>query len=113
MVEVDVYRHNEKVIKIKSLGHANYGSYGNDVVCSAISVYLINTVNTLTEILKLGDDKIQYDFESGKAIFEINYDLLNETETVQVDILMKSLVLALESIRDENKKHLRINYREV
>ncbi|MFQ8775116.1 ribosomal-processing cysteine protease Prp [Finegoldia sp. BIOML-A2] len=113
MVTVDIFRKDKKFVKVKSTGHADHGSYGNDVVCSAISVYLINTVNTFTEILKLDSDKLKFHFESGDAFFEINYDLLNETEMIQVDILMKSLVFALESIRNENIKHLKINYREV
>ena len=113
MVTVDIFRKDEKFVKVKSTGHADHGSYGNDVVCSAISVYLINTVNTFTEILKLDSDKLIFHFESGDAFFEINYDWLNETEMIQVDILMKSLVFALESIRNENIKHLKINYREV
>ena len=98
MVTVDIFRKDGKILKVKSTGHADHGSYGNDVVCSAISVYLINTVNTFTEILKLGCDKLKFHFESGDASFEINYDLLNETEMIQVDILMKSLLFALESI---------------
>ncbi len=113
MVTVDIFRKGNKIVKVNSSGHADHGSYGNDVVCSAISVYLINTVNTFTEILKLDCNKVQFHFESGDAFFEINYDFLNETEMIQVDILMKSLVFALESIRNENIKHLKINYREV
>ncbi|WP_297811038.1 ribosomal-processing cysteine protease Prp [uncultured Finegoldia sp.] len=113
MVDVQVFKKNEKVIKLISTGHANHGSYGNDVVCSAISVYLINTVNTFTEILKLTDEQLIYSFKSGFFSFEINYDLLNEIEMIQVDILIKSLMFALESIREENKKNLRINYQEV
>ena len=37
MVTVDIFRKDEKFVKVKSTGHADHGSYGNDVVCSAIS----------------------------------------------------------------------------
>ena len=36
MVTVDIFRKDEKFVKVKSTGHADHGSYGNDVVCSAI-----------------------------------------------------------------------------
>ncbi|MFQ9333357.1 MAG: ribosomal-processing cysteine protease Prp, partial [Finegoldia magna] len=39
MVTVDIFRKDGKIVKVKSTGHADHGSYGNDVVCSAISVY--------------------------------------------------------------------------
>ena len=32
------------------MGHAGYGKYPNDIVCAAISVLVINTINSLEEL---------------------------------------------------------------
>ncbi|MDY6065365.1 MAG: ribosomal-processing cysteine protease Prp [Finegoldia sp.] len=112
MISVDIEFDKGRIVKIESVGHAGFSDYGSDIVCSAVSVYLINTANSLTDLVGLKN--LDLDFSSGKALIKINYeDIKDETELIQTDILMKSLLLALESIRTQYRGNIEINYREV
>ena len=48
MIRVTIYK-NEKheCVGFKALGHAGYSENGQDVVCAAVSVLTINTVNAI------------------------------------------------------------------
>lgn len=112
MINVDIKLDKGRIVGLSSKGHADFSDYGSDIVCSAVSVYLINTANSLTEIVGLKD--IYLDFSSGKALIRIDYEKIKDkTKLIQTDILMQSLLLALKSIEDQYKDNIEINYREV
>ncbi|MCR4787929.1 MAG: ribosomal-processing cysteine protease Prp [Lachnospiraceae bacterium] len=89
-------------------GHAGFDERGKDIVCSSVSILVINTINSIEEICHVGfgltkDDK--------KGILGIE---LNDTEDAGTQLLIRSLMLGLESIRDEyGKKYLKVITKEV
>ncbi len=79
-------------------GHAGYADSGEDIVCSAISVLVINTINSL-EVLTSTKMQVESNEESGRI------DLLF-TEDLKEDgiLLMDSLMLGLKNVADEYGK---------
>ncbi len=49
---------------IKILGHANYASYGKDIVCAGISTLTQTLIQSMEE---LTEDKIEYSMEPGRV----------------------------------------------
>ncbi len=107
MIQISIIRHNNEYSCIKAFGHAEYDDYGKDVVCAAVSVLIINTANSLE---KFTDDLIlAQTHEDGTT--EI---LLGSNLSKEAVLLIDSLILGLESIRNQyGSKYLSVNYEEV
>ena len=50
MVKVTVYQNQDDVYYgFRMEGHAGFAAYGNDIVCSAVSALVINTMNSIEQ----------------------------------------------------------------
>ena len=107
MIQISIIRHNNEYSQIKAFGHAEYDDYGKDIVCSAVSVLIINTANSLE---KFTNDLILAEtYEDGTT--EI---LIKECPSKEAILLIDSLILGLEGIRNQyGKKYLSVDYKEV
>ena len=47
MITVTVTKKNNSYTEFTSQGHAGYAEEGQDIICAAVSVLVINTVNSL------------------------------------------------------------------
>ena len=48
MIRVTIFKDsNQRVRGFESLGHAGYSEGGSDIVCSAVSVLIINALNSI------------------------------------------------------------------
>ena len=107
MIQISIIRHNNEYSQIKAFGHAEYDDYGKDIVCAAVSVLIINAANSLENFT---DDLIMAEtHEDGTT--EI---LLKEHPSKEAGLLIDSLILGLEGIRNQyGKKYLSVDYKEV
>ena len=113
MINIKMFLNSNKyIVKVESKGHGEYDNSGKDIVCSAVSVYLINTINTLTEILKL-DEFIKYSVDYGKYKLTIDYNNMTKNELEKAVVIMESLKLALISIEENYKKYINVEFEEV
>ena len=90
-------------------GHAGYAVHGEDIVCAAISVLVINTINSLEEIT--GEKmRVETDEETGTIRCHFVNPPLKETSRVLVD----SLVLGLTQIEKQyGKNYCKLTFEEV
>lgn len=92
MIEITVKKKQDIYNGLCVKGHAGFGKYGNDIICAAVSVLVINTINsieTFTEdVFVLNTDEV-----SGLIEFEVVSVLSSETR-----LLLDSLLLGLEGI---------------
>ena len=65
MIKIKVLKENDFYKEISITGHANYDTYGKDIVCSSVSSIVITTVNA---IISLDKDAINYDDNTGVKI---------------------------------------------
>ena len=93
MTHITFFKNSEKEITgFYSAGHAGYAESGSDIICSAISVLTINTINSIEAFT---DDK---------------FDVSVSPET---SILLKSYELGVSSVAEDNPKYLSISVKEV
>ncbi|MGL5973034.1 MAG: ribosomal-processing cysteine protease Prp [Oscillospiraceae bacterium] len=82
---------NIKIFKVK--GHANYDSYGKDIVCSAVTSAVQLTANGITEILKLN------------CLIEVEEDIiqiiLDDDNLEKAQCFMKALHLHLNVLTED------------
>ncbi|MCR4727843.1 MAG: ribosomal-processing cysteine protease Prp [Lachnospiraceae bacterium] len=96
---------NDKYYGFEASGHAGHGFAGNDIVCAAISVLLINLANSVDELLKK-DYSFSEDENKGRMELKVN-DYADES----VQLLFKSLNLGLKEIAREYPKNLKLTNR--
>jgi uncharacterized protein YsxB (DUF464 family) len=89
-------------------GHAAYKDKGQDIVCAALSVLAINTVNSL-EVLAKEPMKIVKDEEKG--LIAVAFSQKPSAEGV---LLLDSFVLGISEIfKTYGKRHVQIEFEEV
>ena len=93
---------------IEFSGHALFADSGKDIVCAAVSILAINTLNSIEVLCK--DEFDAYDNpEKGYLRAEFKSKLSDNA-----DLLMKSLMLGLDGISQEyGKKFITILRQEV
>lgn len=107
MIKVTIYKENNDFVRITTNGHAEFDEYGRDIVCSGVSSIVINTINSLDN---LTDATLNVESDDDKGFIDC---VINNPDH-DSNLLMKSLVLGLEGIRDSySKKYLQIIIREV
>ncbi|MGL5260144.1 MAG: ribosomal-processing cysteine protease Prp [Lachnospiraceae bacterium] len=109
MTTISFYKtRNNEYQKFVCKGHAGFSVAGEDIVCAAISVLVINTINSL-ELITKEDIKIETDEKSGYISCEFN-GTLKDTSIA----LMDSLVLGLTEINKQyQKKYIKLKFKEV
>ncbi|WP_313128673.1 ribosomal-processing cysteine protease Prp [Anaerocolumna sp.] len=96
MIKVSMYNNAEgKIIGFSCSGHAGFAESGQDIVCSAVSVLVINTMNSIESFTR---DTFEYkeNEKSGMIDFKIVSELSNESS-----LLLNSLFLGLQGIQEE------------
>ncbi|MBE5964755.1 MAG: ribosomal-processing cysteine protease Prp [Lachnospira sp.] len=107
MTNITIYKNsNNQVVGFKSIGHAGYAKAGKDIVCAAVSTLTINTINSIES---LTDDRFEASIDEKHAIMD--FKLIDISE--KSEVLLDSLVLGLEGIREGNSKYISITFEEV
>ena len=90
-------------------GHAGFADYGEDIVCAAISVLVINTINSLEQIT---GEKMQVETDEDAGTIRCRF--VNQPLKETSKALMDSLVLGLTQIEKQyGKKHCKLTFEEV
>ena len=90
------------------MGHAGYGDSGEDIVCAAVSALVINTVNSIGQLV--GDG---FEVEAGQEGGRIDFSL-KEGYSKGSLLLLDSLVLGLQGIQKSyGKEYVSVKFKEV
>jgi len=105
MIKITIYKHDDVVTRVRCEGHSGLYPLGKDILCSAVSVLMINAVNSIEA---LTDGTFTLKSDEGIGLIDVIIDKSSD----EVTLLLKSLVLGLEAISAEyGKKHLNIEYK--
>ena len=95
--------------ELRCSGHAEYAEKGKDIVCAAVSVLVINTLNSLEELCGLPIKPKKEDKERGLLVFRFP-----EGMDERAVLLLDSLALGCVSIEKEyGKKYCKVKFEEV
>ncbi|MCR5053512.1 MAG: ribosomal-processing cysteine protease Prp [Lachnospiraceae bacterium] len=108
MTKVTIRTHDGIYKGFKCLGHAGFAESGDDIVCAAVSILVINTINSLEIISK---DKLKVEEDENKGM--IKADFIEEL-THEGRVLMDAMVLGLKEVEKQyGNKYLRLDLKEV
>ena len=90
------------------IGHSGYADAGEDIVCAAISVLVINTINSL-EVL--ADEKVQLVTNETEGLIDCR---LTDTNNEKSQLLLASMILGLQEIKKQyGKTYIDLTFEEV
>ncbi len=92
-------------------GHANYKAYGEDIVCSAVSVLAYTTIRSLIELVKLAEDKIQYVKDDETGFLKLEIKNISNDKIKETELIMKTFELGIKSIIEGYPKYITLEYR--
>ncbi|MCH5269863.1 MAG: ribosomal-processing cysteine protease Prp [Lachnospiraceae bacterium] len=94
--------------EITCLGHAGYAAFGKDIVCAAVSVLVINTVNALEE---LAGEHFHVAVREDEGYIQCRFEESLQEKSV---FLLDAMVFGLNNIRKEyGKEYLQVQFKEV
>ncbi len=99
MIKITVFRDDNGICNgFHCMGHAGYADHGQDIVCAAVSVLVVNTINAIETFT---DDAIACEVkeENGNVRFEFTGDISSESK-----LLVESMLLGLRGVEQEYGK---------
>ena len=108
MTKVTIYKNDmNECVGFRAYGHAGYYEEGQDIVCAAISVLTINTMNSIEaftedEFYTASDEKEGY----------IEYRI-SDRPSKEATLLLNSMILGLESMLENYDDYIDLKFEEV
>ena len=99
---------NGEYIGFNCIGHSGYADHGEDIVCAAISVLVINTINSMDQ---LAGEKIKLVTNEEDGLIDCRFEgQINEKSK----LLLDSMVLGLREIKKQyGKTFIDLTFEEV
>lgn len=108
MITVTVFRDNKCFTGFELNGHAGFAGYGKDIVCAAVSVLVINTINSLEQFT---DQKFEVQSDETTGFIRCS---LQAPCSGNAELLINSMLLGLKDIRKQyGNKYLDLKSKEV
>ena len=110
MIYVTIYQNNhEEITGFRTKGHAGYAQAGQDIVCAAVSVLIINTINAIDAFTS---DYISVSSEESKGEIELHLKVRPSDET---KLLLNTMVLGLKQMVDDENyaEYIDLTFEEV
>ena len=108
MTSINVIKEEGRIIAFTCNGHANYAKESEDIVCAAISMLVINTINSI-EALTDTKPIVETEQESGYIHCSFEEDI-----TKDAALLLDSMILGLSQIKEQyGSKYIDVNIKEV
>ncbi|WP_317854362.1 ribosomal-processing cysteine protease Prp [Chakrabartyella piscis] len=110
MIQVIVYQKDKQICGFEISGHAGYAKKGEDIVCSAVSVLTLNTINAIENFTEI-PYQVEADEKKGgylKVLFP-----LEGLADHDVQLLLKTMEMGLLAIEAEYQKYLTFIHKEV
>lgn len=102
MITIEIRKSKQGYVGFSSKGHAGYAEAGYDIICSAVSVLTVNTINSIE---KFTEDAFKAEAKDGMVRWKFTELPISK----EAELLMDSLVLGLEDIQENyGKKYIKI-----
>ena len=97
MTKVTIYKNvKNECVGFKVFDHADFDEAGSDIVCSAISILVINTMNAIEQFT---DVKFSQMVNEEEATIEFQV----EETTNETTLLLETMVLGLQTLEDNEE----------
>ena len=106
MIKTEFFFDGENITGFSMKGHAGFAESGSDIVCAAVSMLAINTVNSIEEFTSVNS---VYHEEESKGAMSFRIDKTEDKS----QLLLKAFLFGLETVQKEyGKKYIDIKKRQ-
>lgn len=88
-------------------GHAGFAESGHDIVCSAVSILAINTINSVETFT---DDKFKLLAKEKQGIIKFRFLSAPSSDSI---LLIRSMQLGMEGLKEEHSDYISVKIKEV
>lgn len=115
MISISISINSKGLISAYTVeGHANYGKYGEDIVCAAVSVLAQTTLIALNKVCKIREEKLDYTIEDKTGYLDLNLPKdLNSQQANKAETVLRTFEIGIQSIIETYPKYITLEYREV
>ena len=109
MIRVKIFRNNSgDIYGFRLTGHADYAKSGRDIVCSAVSVLTVNTINSIE---RFTDEHFSCETDNKKGGYlELVLPAVKDGEhNHDVQLLLNAMLGGLNDIENEYSRYISIN----
>ena len=108
MISVVISKHLNNIVSVSLDGHAGYADHGQDIVCSAVSVLVINTFNSIE---RFTDDTFSCEAAEDGGYMSMTF---SEDISDRAQLLLDSMMLGLDEIHKQyGDEYISLQYKEV
>lgn len=111
MTRVTFYKFDDRYIGYEFSGHADLAEYGEDILCSAISILSFTCTNTILHELKL-NATIEEDEEIGYVELIVQEDL-EVSIADKLDLVIRQMKIGIDGLKEQYPKHMNIEIRRL
>ncbi|MDD2971959.1 MAG: ribosomal-processing cysteine protease Prp [Lachnospiraceae bacterium] len=91
-----------------TFGHAEFADSGEDIICAAVSMLVINTINSMEVLLQ---EPFECNSEDENGFIHFRFKELPGKDAV---LLMDSMILGLQEVQKQyGKKYILLKFEEV
>ncbi len=108
-IQVDRARTNQHIVGFRVDGHAQFDDTGKDIVCAGVSAVTIGTVNAAESVVGVS---LTADMDSGKLHVKVPAHV-PEVKIAQLQLLLESMVVMLQSIEETYGQYIRLKQNQV
>ena len=99
MIRVTLYQKDNHVYRLHLEGHAGYANHGNDIICAAVSMLTINTLNAIEQFTDEPIKQLAYSEKKGLIDVEFPRRKSGEFEP-EAELLIRTLILGLINTKE-------------
>lgn len=103
-VKIDRQTHDRTIHSFSVTGHADFAESGKDIVCAGVSAITVGTVNAAEAVLGVS---LQNTMDKGLLKVTVP-DYLDAEKREKVQLLLESMIVMLESIKQSYGKYIEI-----
>ena len=107
MTSITVFQDHEAIQGFRCIGHSGYADKGQDIVCAAVSVLVINAINSIEAFTSA---TYQLDTDEESALIDFRF----KEQADEAQLLLRSMLLGLQGIQETyGNDNLKLEFKEV
>lgn len=106
MIHAHIAQRDGMITGFEISGHADSGAYGQDIVCAAVSVLAINTLNSLEKLLQMKLDLVSNEAEGGYLKLTL---AKKDQQDPKAQLLLESFKLGLTDVAQSYQEYITVD----
>ena len=115
MTKIKIFKDKSgNIIQYEMIGHADFGEYGNDILCAAISVLSQTTLIALNKVCGIEEDDISFSVDEDKGYLKVSIPKdLEKNISDRANIVLETMIVGLEDLAEQYPEYINLKTMEV